>query len=188
MDDRVQQLIDREEIRELMARYARAVDRLDLEALRDVYHPDADDDHGDYCGDVDGLLEYVRTRTGGAPQVMHFLGQCLIEFASTDVAVAETYFMTAHTLDPEAQRQYGAGGGDGSVQLSMFGRYVDRVERREGAWKIARRVVVFESTRVFTGAVPPIKSEWAQHRRDDNDPVYRARAGVGIVGRTGLRE
>lgn len=172
-DRRVRRLLDKEEIRDLMARYARAVDRMDLASLREVYHDDAYDDHGDYKGDVDGLLHYVRERIGGAPQAMHFLGQCHIEFASDDVAVVETYFMTAHTLGPDARVAYGLGDGDGAVQISMFGRYVDRTERRNGAWRVARRDTVFEATRVFTGSAPPISPDWAQHRRDLHDPVYQ---------------
>ncbi|UKD57661.1 nuclear transport factor 2 family protein [Amycolatopsis sp. FU40] len=180
MDDRIQQLLDREEIRGLMARYARAVDRMDTAALREVYHPDAYDDHGDYQGDVDGLIGYVTDRVGDIPQVMHFLGQCHIEFASPDIALAETYFMTAHTLGPQAQAAYGVQNGTGTVQISMFGRYVDRAERRDGHWRIAHRDTVFEATRLFTGTVPPIKPDWAQHRRDQQDPVYRRRHEAGL--------
>lgn len=180
MDDRIRRLIDKDDIRDLMARYARAVDRMDMELLREVYHPDAYDDHGDYEGDVDGLVDFVVERVGGAPQVMHFLGQSHVEFAAADVAVVETYFMTAHTLGPAAQAAYGVAGGDGSVQLSMFGRYVDRVERREGPWRIARRETVFEATRVVTGAVPPIKPDWVHHRRDHDDPIFLCRREAGL--------
>ena len=111
---------------------------------------------------------------------MHFLGECLIEFASRDVAVAETYFFTAHTLGPEAQRQYGAAGKGGPVQLSHYGRYVDKVERRDGVWRTAHRIVVFESTRLALGEVPPIKPDLATFSRDKNDPIFRLRAELGI--------
>lgn len=179
MDSRLQELIDRQEIRDVVARYARAVDRLDLEGVRETYHPDAYDDHGDYKGGVDGFIEFVQKRTGGAPQVMHFLGQTLVEFASSDVAIAETYFMTAHTLGPAAQKEYGTSGG-GPVQISLYGRYVDRMERRGGPWKVARRTVVFEAARTFAGDAPPLKPEWAQQRRDKDDPIFRARAEAGL--------
>jgi SnoaL-like domain len=102
--------------------------------------------HGDYKGGTDGFIEFGRSRTGGATQVMHFLGECLIEFASPTVAIVETYFITAHTLGPEAQRQYGATKDAGPVQLSHYGRYADRVEKRDGIWRIAHRVVIFEAS------------------------------------------
>jgi len=110
---------------------------------------------------------------------MHFLGECLIEFASDDVAIVETYFFTAHTLGPEAQRQYRVSGGS-SVQLSQYGRYADRVERRNRAWRIAQRIVVFEATRLAIGEVPPLRPEWASQQRDRTDPIYRLRTAAGL--------
>jgi len=179
LSDKLQRLIDKDEIRDLMSRYARGVDRGDWGLVRETYHPDATDDHGDYNGGVDGFIAFAKARTGGATQVMHFLGQCLIEFAGADTAIVETYFFTAHTLGPDAQRQYRVAG-NGAVQLSQYGRYVDRVERRAGAWKIARRIVVFEATRLATGDVPPLKPEWAGYRRDREDPIYRLRSEAGL--------
>jgi SnoaL-like domain len=179
LNDKLQRLIDKDEIRDLMARYARGVDRADWDLVRDAYHTDATDDHGDYKGDIDGFIRFARDRTGGATQVMHFLGECLIEFANNDVAVVETYFFTAHTLGPEAQKQYRVSAGN-AVQLSQYGRYVDRIERREGVWRIARRAVVFEATRLAIGEVPPLKPDWASQRRDRDDPIYQMRAAAGL--------
>jgi len=176
----LQRLLDKDEIRDLMARYCRGVDRADWDLVRSTYHTDAYDDHGDYKGGIDGFIDFAKSRTGGATQVMHFLGECLIEFAQRDVAVVETYFFTAHTLGPEAQRQYGATAASGRVQLSHYGRYVDRVERRDGVWRIAHRIVVFETTRLALGEVPPLKPDWAGFRRDKSDPIWRARAQAGL--------
>lgn len=181
MQEALQRLIDREEIRDLMARYARSVDRADWDAVRGIYHEDAHDDHGDYKGDVDGLIEFIRERNGLLSQSVHFLGNCLIEFAGPDVAIVETYFITAHTLGAKAQTAYGAGDGSQPVQLSQFGRYIDRVERRDGPWRIADRIVVFEATRLLRNDIPPLKPEWAQLRRDQNDPIFRMRAEVGLA-------
>ncbi|MGE0699814.1 MAG: nuclear transport factor 2 family protein [Hyphomicrobiaceae bacterium] len=180
MNEALQRLLDKDAIRDLMARYCRGVDRGDWEAARATYHPDAYDDHGDYKGGVDGFIAFGKARTGGATQVMHFLGECLIEFASTDVAVAETYFFTAHTLGPEGKKAYGAGA-DGQVQISQFGRYVDRVERRNGEWRIAHRIVVFEANRLAIGEVPPLKPDWAGFSRDQDDPIFKMRAAAGIT-------
>jgi hypothetical protein len=181
MSDALQRLIDKDEIRDLMSRYARGVDRADWDAVRATYHDDAYDDHGDYKGGLDGFIAFAKSRTGGATQVMHFLGECLIEFAGPDVAIAETYFFTAHTLGPEAQRQYGASADGGPVQLSHYGRYADRLERRAGVWRIAHRIVIFETTRLSLGEVPPIKPDWATHRRDRTDPIFRLRAEAGLT-------
>ena len=180
MNDALQRLIDKDDIRDLMARYARGLDRADWDIVRGTYHADAYDDHGDFKGGVEEFIAYAREKLSTASQVMHFLGSCLIEFASRDVAIVETYFFTAHTLGPEAQKAYGAENTGGPVQISQYGRYVDRAERRNGVWRTARRIVIFESTRLALGEVPPIKSNWAHHHRDQNDPIFRMRAEAGI--------
>jgi hypothetical protein len=180
MANALQQLVDREAIRDVMCRYARGVDRGDWDLVRQVYHEDAYDDHGDYKGDVDGFIEFGRKRTGALSQCMHFLGNCLIEFASDDLAIVETYFCTAHTLTPEGQRAYETSGESESAQLSAFGRYADRFERRDGTWRIAHRIVIFEATRVFTDDAPPVKPEWAQLRRDADDPMFKMRKEAGL--------
>ncbi len=180
MEISLQRLIDREQIRENLARYARGVDRCNWDAVRATYHDDAFDDHGDYKGPVDGFIEFARTRAGRLPQCMHFLGNCLIEFACDDIAAVETYFMTAHTLDAEGQRAYCAGDGTDAVQLSAYGRYVDRFERRSDVWRVAHRIVVFEATRVHVGNAPPLKPQWAQLQRNGDDPIDRLRAELGL--------
>lgn len=180
MDEALQRLIDKDAIRDVMARYARGVDRGDWDAVRETYHSDAYDDHGDYKGDLDGFIAFGRERTGGATQVMHFLGQSVIEFASAEVAVVETYFFTAHTLGPEGRKAYGAANAAGPVQISQYGRYVDRVEKRDGVWRIANRIVVFEANRLMIGEVPPLKAEWAGQKRDKDDPIFRTRQAAGL--------
>src|SRR5215210_6467344 len=62
MTDDIRRLIDRAGIQDLMARYARSVDRRDWDAVRSTFHPDAHDDHGDYKGDVDGFITWVSER------------------------------------------------------------------------------------------------------------------------------
>ncbi len=179
MSDPIRYLLDREEIRDCMARYARGVDRGDWEAVRATYHADAFDDHGDYKGDIDGFISFASARTGSLPQVMHFLGQSLIEFADADTAIVETYFMTAHTLDAAGRQAYGTVE-DGTVQLSAMGRYADRFERRDDVWRVAHRIVIFEATRIFTNDVPPLRPDWAHRRRDLDDPIYVLRREAGL--------
>jgi hypothetical protein len=189
MNDTLQRLLDRAEIHDLMAVYARAVDRADWEGVRRVYHPDAFDDHGDYKGGVDGFIRFAKERNGILPQGMHFLGQCLVEFgagqpdSTHDVAIAETYFMTAHTLTAEGARGYRVPGAeDETVQLSHYGRYVDRVERRGGPWLIAHRICVFETTRLAIGNVPALGADWAHQRRNQDDPIFKLRREAGLTG------
>jgi len=177
----LQRLIDREEIRDLILRYARGVDRWDWEAVRALYHDDAIDEHGDYNGGVDGFIEWARELCGQAANNMHFLGNCLIEFADNDVAIVETYFVSAYTREPVAQNGNGEIDASQPMQGSMFGRYCDRIERRGGPWRIAHRTVVHEMSRIHAGDISPLVQPWTQPVRDPDDPIFRLRAEAGIT-------
>ena len=55
----VQQLRDREAIREKIHRYCHAVDRCDLELLKSCSWSDGYDDHGFFAGNAHDFAEYV---------------------------------------------------------------------------------------------------------------------------------
>ena len=189
MNDAVARLLDRQEIADLMARYCRAVDRRDWPRLREVFHPDAHDDHGEYKGGVDGFLAWVAERHARIGQSMHFLGNSLVEFAGPDLALVETYFIAAQRLGPEAGpaarrmlEQAGAGSEADSVDIDVFGRYIDRMERRGGAWRIARRTVAFDVLRTRPASGGALNPAWALSRRDPEDPVFLERKAIGLAG------
>ncbi len=56
-------MLDKQEIHEVMMRYCRAIDRMDEELLRSVYHPDAIDNHGLFNGAGGGLHSLVHEPT-----------------------------------------------------------------------------------------------------------------------------
>jgi hypothetical protein len=69
----------------------------------------------------------------------------------------------------------------GDTDLDIFGRYLDRFERRDGEWRIAHRKVIFDSMRSRPSQEVPIKPNWIRGQRDSSDPIYefRHQAGVG---------
>ena len=177
---------DRMAIQDVLYRYARGVDRRDWDLVRSVYHPDATDDHGGYHGGVDGLLEYLRARHERIEQSLHVITNCLIEFDGPDGALVESCFVTFQRVLPDAgqvRHRYRTSRplGDGeAVQGQAAGRYVDRLERRDGAWRIARRTTVYE---VYRGEPAPVggglEPGWTQARRDGHDPVEVQRRALG---------
>jgi hypothetical protein len=171
------QLLDRSEIEQALHLYARAVDRSDWGAVRAAYHPDAYDDHGDYRGPVDGLITWLEKRFAAVENGMHFLGNCLVEFCGADLALVETYFVSQRLRPPTAMDGADVGQSD-MICRESWGRYVDRFERRDGAWRVAHRTVVLDSAFTFVarGGVRCGPAVWG--RRGLGDHLYAARAEI----------
>lgn len=163
----------KEEIREVLFRYCRGVDRRDFELLRSAYHPDAEDDHGGYHGDVDGLIQWIRRRHEHVPQSMHFLGNCIIELAGNE-ARAETYCVVYQRIEGDDTDQAAQLGlASSGNQMALRCRYVDLFSQRDGAWRIARRTVVYESvTFEDSPGGSPFGAGLTVARRDRDDALY----------------
>lgn len=175
--DALQRLLDRAEIHDVLCRYARGVDRADADLIRSTYHADAHDDHVDYKGDVDGFIAWLDTRFVGFDNSMHFLGNCLIEFAGPNLAMVETYVASRRLRAPAGDEAAGLAPDD-MICRQAWGRYLDRFERRNGEWRIARRMFVIDSrfTSVAKGGARTGPSTWGT--RDPSDPLYAVRAEI----------
>ena len=67
----VRRLRDHEEIRQLLYRYARGVDRADIDIIRSVYAPGGTDRHGPFDGPGEEFAEVV---VNGAKKVWDHVG------------------------------------------------------------------------------------------------------------------
>ena len=139
IDTHVQRLLDEREIHRRLTDYCRGVDRCDAELIASVYHPDGRDDHGGFIGLGVDFAHYVVERLrAGYDATMHTIANTTIDFADDDTAHVETYVHAVHRRTTDAGPQI----------MSFGGRYIDRFERRDGAWRIADRVVVREWDRL----------------------------------------
>jgi hypothetical protein len=180
-------IADRMAIQDCMYRWCRSVDRLDFDAMRRVFHPEAVDHHGAFDGDVDGLVAWIRQRHGGIPFSMHAVSNMLIEFAGPDLALVESYVRTTQRYPAEAAQALAqlAGGKapEGATDLLTCSRYVDRFARRDGEWKILERTLVADWKQVVPVAAdaPKPVPGWASGQRDQEDFVFRERRTLGIA-------
>jgi len=163
------------EIRRVLLRYARGIDRLDLDLVRSCYHPDATDSHGSFEGTVDEFVTWVERVLRRYDLTMHFLGSPLIELVPApgadgpSVAAVETYGMAFHR----------AADGPPERNLVTGFRFLDRFECRDDQWRIARRVATTEWSRVDRADDWwPVPDGMLQGRRDRTDPVYDLLADV----------
>jgi ketosteroid isomerase-like protein len=177
LEQTVIELKDRSEIHQCLMTYSRAVDRLDRDLLLTIYHPDAVDDHGIFVGGPEQFADWVidmHTRTHLSHQHCQFNSTIDLD---GDVAHAETYYM------------FVALNRNGPPFAMSGGRYIDRLEKRDGRWAIADRICVrdwapLEKTlerldqselTAVKGLPEEIKTlmrTGAQISRDKNDPSY----------------
>lgn len=159
----LQTLIDEAAIRKLHLRYCRGVDRMDWDLVRDCYHPDATDEHGAFSGGVEDFIGWLRAGLPRFERTMHFTGNQFVE-VNGDSAWAEHYAQAFHRL-PNAD-------GQPARDLVINVRYVDRLERRAGEWRILRRTVIDEGQRAHPVGDPWMTARTAAATRDRGDPSY----------------
>ncbi len=152
----LQELLDKEAIREVIYRFCRGNDRRDREMMQSCFHPDAIDDHGVYSGPALGFYDAMAELDARVRAIHHLVGQSIIEVAG-DHAAGETY--ATATID---------GLLDDDEVLMLTVRYIDRFERRDGEWKIADRFVAFDTATTAPGRVPD-QPERNLGRRDRDD-------------------
>lgn len=150
LDSRLQAVIDKQDIYEVLMRYCRGCDRGDEELLASVFHPDAVDDHD--AGDISNngrefAVRVARNARLNPHPSMRVICNVLIDLDG-DVAHVESYFFGVSRAERET----------GLTDDILGGRYIDRFERRDGEWKIAHRVVVRDWNRIEP--VRDIRAAW----------------------------
>jgi hypothetical protein len=157
----VRYLRDRLEILDCVNLYCRGLDRLDPDLIESAYHPDAIDNHYDFIGRREKFVPYAIKVESGLEATHHGISShnCTID---GDVAHAESY---AHWFLRKA---------GGTIASIGSGRYIDRFERRDGQWKIARRQILMDSNFEVDGSAWNRNESWfVVGTRDREDPSYR---------------
>ena len=177
IDEKVQLLMDERDIRALLYRWCRAVDRSDLELMKSCFHEDAVDHHAPFFDTT--VKELAQNFVDGSKQMgismQYNIGNMLIEVEG-DVARTESYCWSQKTLHVRTES------GDKLMRISGL-RYLDRLERRNGEWRIAERWFVPEwgffqevpeMTKTVGPFVPPAEMilKPIVARRDKEDQSY----------------
>jgi hypothetical protein len=139
----LQQLLDKQAITEVIYRYARALDRCDLELLRSCFHPDSTHEHGEFEGSSADFCNWAMELLQRLTVTQHHIGNILIELEG-DEAFTESVWVAYHRIPAQAGGSGVVAGRGEETDLFIGGRYIDRFERRAGNWKIARRVGIHD--------------------------------------------
>jgi hypothetical protein len=141
---RLEHLLERQDILDCLVRFSRGMDRFDREHFLSAFHADAIIAAGEFVGGPQDLYDWAsQLHQQGQSATQHNLlnHSCDID---GDVAHAETYYLFVGRNRDETN--WGAGG-----------RYIDRLERRDGQWKIALRCNAIE----WSGMVPTMPLPFA---------------------------
>lgn len=133
MDQQLQAFVDKAAIAECITRLARGEDRRDADLIRASWWPDARYDYGVQGGSFDEYLAWVVPGADAIKNTQHVLGQSHIEL-SGDSAKVETHVISYHRVDM----------GAGDQDTCIGGRYLDTMEKRDGEWRIAERIMLYD--------------------------------------------
>jgi hypothetical protein len=137
----VQRLLDREEILACLRRYAKGIDRNDLELIESAFHEDALICFGDDVKTRQQLLDYSRRTAATRDASEHYISNQEVD-VDGDSAHVETYYLAVMKLFEGSEASIP--GVDNAAapanEMTIYGgRYVDRFERRDGEWRVAMR-------------------------------------------------
>lgn len=174
MDDAAHaEIIAKQEIREVVLRYCRGIDRLDMDLVRGAYHPGGIDHHTGFEGTVEEFVVWVEPLLRTLSGTRHEMHNHLTE-VSGDRAVAETYATARHWTMPDAQ----LGRRAERANFTTGVRYVDHMERRAGRWGIVERFAIREWHRADAPPTVADGPSGPAGTRDREDAVYALRRRV----------
>lgn len=164
---KLRELIDKQDIHDVMMRYCRAVDRIDLDLLKSCYWPDAIDDHGPFKGSAVELFEVIDAMGAAFGMSQHLICNEYVEIEG-DRACCESYFLMPASIDRAGPRVWILGG-----------RYIDIFERRADEWRIHDRTVTFDWETIVPGDEEGFTpNPFTRGERSMEDLVYRKRDAV----------
>ncbi|MFT3968603.1 MAG: nuclear transport factor 2 family protein [Sphingobium sp.] len=128
---RIDALLDRQDIYDCLTRMQRGTDRFDRDLFLSAFHEDAIIAAGPFVGTAAELYDWSsKLQSMAHKATLHGLLNHHCELDG-DTAHAETYYL------------YIAANPD-DTNLLAAGRYIDRFDRRGGAWRVAARNTVIE--------------------------------------------
>jgi len=145
--------------------YTRGIDRLDPDAILAAFHSGAllEGYQVDALVPIEDfalpVVERLRKRYSST---QHRLSNTKIDF-NDDGAIAESYILAYHVQPADE---------DSPDRLWTFsGRYIDYFEDRDGQWRIAKRFLRADWTRIET-IDEKMPNKFISGSRDKDDPIY----------------
>jgi 3-phenylpropionate/cinnamic acid dioxygenase small subunit len=134
-------------VTDVLYRYASGIDLKDWSLLRRCFVDDCRLDYGDIgrWDRADEVVEWMRQTHEGLSHTLHRVTNPVVSIGLDGRATAQSYVhaMLVHPLDPNRP-------------IHAYGRYMDVLEKVDGAWKIATRQFVMAYAGQEAGPPPGI--------------------------------
>ena len=137
MDDQLQELLDKQEINEILQRYSRTMDWLDEAGQASCYWPDAHVDYGFFSGRADEFVPMVMVHEQKAVKRWHLVAGEIIKINGNKAEVESYGISTGSSGNDDPSNMYG-------------GRYLDEFEKRNGEWRISKRIYILDWKKSYT--------------------------------------
>lgn len=154
--------------------YARAVDRSDWNLLRSLYRQDATIDHGQYQGDVDGFIDFVRGRRQGIVHTAHYVTNVLVEHVAKGAVAVEAYGWAVQTFaapSPLVDDKWA-----GTTYRSSY-RYIDLLMEHEDAWVFVETHLILGDLDIEHHKTAPMRRAGPSQLPSTEDRLYELLAG-----------
>jgi hypothetical protein len=163
LERNIQHVLDRQAILDCLVREARGRDRHDVELTLSAFWEDALDEHGPK---ISLAADYPEQANAGHAAFFkatnHNLANHTCELDG-DVAHCETYVVGAMLIKNLKNT------------ILLIGRYLDRMERRRGEWRIASRRTIVDSSLQGDASIlqTPIFAGFPKGLWSRDDPSYQ---------------
>lgn len=141
---RLQELLDKQDIQDCLTRFSRGMDRFDRALFLSAFHDDATIAAGPFVGSAADCYDWAAPLHEEGQSATHHNLLNISYDIDGDTAHTETYYLFV-------------GRNRDDTNWVAGGRYVDRLERRNGEWRIALRTNAVE----WSGMVPTMELPFA---------------------------
>ena len=164
-------LAARAEIADVVHRYCHAIDRRRWWLMDSVFHDDATYRFGPIEGSWREFVAQAQALVDPLGPTHHQVSNILADLDG-DRAQVETYLTAYHRVPVDYPSGFLFPSTGTPYDVLIGGRYVDRFERRNGVWRIAHRIGLFDwwhEQSAADGALPQTSME-ARGRYGNDDP------------------
>jgi hypothetical protein len=171
-DNIIQGLADKQAITEIIYRYARGLDRMDIEMTLSCWHEGGTDNHGAlFNGTAIEFVDWLWPIHAAMELTQHTINNILIELDGDRAGVESYYTVYLRTKTD-----------NGFSDIVGGGRYCDSFERIDGVWRIRHRESIGDWVQTIDvgaadtgGDIPPSGpgNKVIAPSRDKNDYSYQ---------------